>query len=136
MRQLLNVARQTKQLPLPIHRALPARRTAPAKALPCLLTNRWEETMKRVTGIGGIFFNARDPAALRGWYQTHLGIDVQAWGGTAFPWADDDGKPTTGMTIWSIGEAGGDHFAPSQSAFMINYRVADVHALIAALRTH
>jgi hypothetical protein len=40
--------------------------------------------MKRVTGIGGIFFKARDPAALRAWYKTHLGIDVQEWGGAAF----------------------------------------------------
>ncbi len=40
--------------------------------------------MKRVTGIGGIFFNASDPVALRAWYKRHLGIDVQDWGGTAF----------------------------------------------------
>jgi len=33
--------------------------------------------MRRVTGIGGIFFNAKDPKALRAWYQKHLGIDVQ-----------------------------------------------------------
>jgi hypothetical protein len=48
--------------------------------------------MKRVTGIGGIFFKARDPVALRAWYQKHLGIDVQDWGGTAFRWADEAGK--------------------------------------------
>ena len=42
--------------------------------------------MKRVTGIGGIFFNAKDPAALRAWYQKHLGIDVLPWGGAAFTW--------------------------------------------------
>ena len=48
--------------------------------------------MKRVTGIGGIFFKARDPVALRAWYQKHLGIDVQPWGGAAFTWADDAGN--------------------------------------------
>jgi predicted enzyme related to lactoylglutathione lyase len=90
--------------------------------------------MKRVTGIGGIFFKARDPVALRAWYRTHLGIDVQEWGGTAFRWADAEGNPMPGTTIWSIGEASGDYYAPSRSSFMINYRVADVHALIAALR--
>lgn len=90
--------------------------------------------MKRVTGIGGIFFNAKDPAALRTWYQKHLGIDVQAWGGAAFSWADDAGKPTAGTTIWSIGSANGDHFAPSTSSFMINYRVADLQGLLHALR--
>lgn len=90
--------------------------------------------MKRVTGIGGIFFQARDPAALRAWYQTHLGIDVQDWGGAAFTWTDAQGRPTPGTTIWSIGEAAGDHFAPSAAAFMVNYRVADLHALVAALK--
>jgi len=55
--------------------------------------------MKRVTGIGGVFFKAKDPAALRVWYQLHLGIDVQEWGGAAFPWTDADGKPAGGTTI-------------------------------------
>ena len=90
--------------------------------------------MKRVTGIGGIFFKARDPAALREWYRRHLGIDVQDWGGAAFSWAGDDGVPTGGTTIWSIGDAGGDHSAPSTASFMINYRVDDVRALVDALR--
>ena len=86
--------------------------------------------MKRVTGIGGIFFQAKDPAALRAWYQTHLGIDVQAWGGAAFSWAGQ----TDGATIWSIGAAGGDQFAPGTAPFMINYRVDDLAALLQALR--
>jgi predicted enzyme related to lactoylglutathione lyase len=90
--------------------------------------------MKRVTGIGGIFFQAKDPVALRAWYQKHLGIDVQEWGGTAFTWADEAGNPTTGTTVWSIGAASGDLFAPSTSTFMINYRVEDLASLLAALR--
>ena len=49
--------------------------------------------MKRVTGIGGIFFKAKDAASLRAWYKQHLGIDVQAWGGAAFDWTDSEGKP-------------------------------------------
>ena len=40
--------------------------------------------MKRVTGIGGIFFKAKDAPALQAWYMRHLGIDVQEWGGAAF----------------------------------------------------
>jgi len=94
-----------------------------------------EAQMKRVTGIGGIFFNAKDPDALRAWYKTHLGIDVQEWGGAAFRWTDEAGKPTTGTTIWSIGSADGDYFAPSKSSFMINYRVADLHGVLQALRS-
>jgi predicted enzyme related to lactoylglutathione lyase len=90
--------------------------------------------MKRVTGIGGIFFKAQDAPAMHAWYKRHLGIDVQAWGGTAFAWTDGDGKPVGGTTIWSIGGAQGDPFAPSASSFMVNYRVADVHALVKLLR--
>jgi predicted enzyme related to lactoylglutathione lyase len=90
--------------------------------------------MKRVTGIGGIFFHARDPVALRGWYKQHLGIDVQEWGGAAFTWADEHGKPTGGTTIWTVSDASGNCFAPSNASFMVNYRVADLHALVAALK--
>jgi len=93
-----------------------------------------EDGMKRVTGIGGIFFHAKDPVALRAWYQRHLGIDVQAWGGTAFPWADDAGQAVAGSTIWSIGAADTTPFAPGQASFMVNYRVHDLDALLAALR--
>ena len=90
--------------------------------------------MKRVTGIGGIFFRAKDPAALRAWYQRHLGVDVQSWGGTAFAWTDDAGQPTGGMTVWSIVAEDSKQFAPSTSAFMVNYRVDDLAALLQALR--
>lgn len=85
--------------------------------------------MKRVTGIGGIFFQAQDPAALRAWYQTHLGIDVQVWGGTTFY-----GEEAYGKTIWSVGAADSGQFAPGTAPFMINYRVADLTALLDALR--
>lgn len=90
--------------------------------------------MKRVTGIGGIFFRAKDPVTLRAWYQKHLGIDVQEWGGAAFTWTDGAGNQTKGTTIWSIGEASGDSFAPSTSPFMVNYRVENLALLLQALR--
>ncbi len=90
--------------------------------------------MKRVTGIGGIFFKAKDAAALRAWYKRHLGIDVQAWGGAVFSWAGDDGKPVGGSTVWSVSAADGDDYAPSTAPFMINYRVEDLHALVKVLR--
>jgi predicted enzyme related to lactoylglutathione lyase len=90
--------------------------------------------MERVTGIGGIFFKAKDPVALRSWYQDHLGIDVQEWGGAVFRWADNGGRPTAGTTIWTVFDSGGDYFAPGSSGFMVNYRVADLHGLIRTLR--
>ena len=89
--------------------------------------------MKRVTGIGGIVLSARDPVALRAWYQRHLGIDVQAWGGTAFRWVGDDGTPVNGTTAWSIGAADADDSA-SAGRCVVNYRVHDLAALLQALR--
>ncbi|MEK8050856.1 VOC family protein [Ideonella sp. DXS22W] len=90
--------------------------------------------MKRVTGIGGIFFKAKNAPALQAWYRQHLGIDVQPWGGTAFRWADADGQPVAGSTIWSIGPDVAEAFAPSPAPFMINYRVEDARALAAVLK--
>lgn len=90
--------------------------------------------MRRVTGIGGIFFKAQDPAALRAWYQKHLGIDVQEWGGAALPSTDAEGRPVSGSTVWNVTGSGSDDFAPSTSPFMVNYRVADLRGLVAVLR--
>ena len=90
--------------------------------------------MKRVTGIGGIFFKAKDASALQAWYKQHLGVDVQPWGGAAFDWTDAEGKPIGGTTAWSIASAQSDQFSPSTATFMVNYRVEDLHALLKALR--
>jgi predicted enzyme related to lactoylglutathione lyase len=92
-----------------------------------------EKDVRRVTGIGGIFFQAKDPAALRAWYKEHLGIDVQDWGGAAFSWTDASGDPATGTTMWSIGDDS-KHFAPGTASFMINYRVEDLDSLLQVLR--
>ena len=86
--------------------------------------------MKRVVGIGGVFMKARDPEALRAWYKRHLGIDVQDWGGTAFPWNRPDG-----VTAWSIFPDSSEYLAPSQAPFMVNYVVEDLHAVLEALRS-
>lgn len=86
--------------------------------------------MKRVVGIGGIFLKARDPESLRAWYKAHLGIDVQDWGGTAFPWNRPDG-----ITVWSIFPDTSEYFAPSPSSFMVNYVVEDLLSVLEALRS-
>ena len=90
--------------------------------------------MKRVTGIGGIFFKAKDAPALQAWYKRHLGIDVQAWGGAAFDWSDAEGRPTGGTTAWSAVPAESKRFAPGNASFMINYRVEDLHGLVKVLK--
>jgi hypothetical protein len=70
--------------------------------------------MKRVTGIGGIFFKAKDPKALQAWYKQHLGVDVQAWGGAVFEWTDGEGKPFAGSTAWNIFRRTPTSFRPAR----------------------
>lgn len=90
--------------------------------------------MQRVTGIGGVFFKARDPKALGEWYRVHLGLNVEAWGGVAFSWVTPENPTGTGTTIWNPFKDDTSYFAPSTSSFMVNFRVHDLHALLAALR--
>ena len=88
--------------------------------------------MKRVTGIGGIFFKAKDPAKLREWYRQHLGIEAESWG-FAFQWQDDPSS-ANGQTTWAPFPDETKYFAPSEKPFMINFRVADLNGLLTDLR--
>ncbi|MBK8068104.1 MAG: VOC family protein [Rhodanobacteraceae bacterium] len=90
--------------------------------------------MQRVTGIGGIFIKARDPERMKDWYRKHLGIDIQEWGGTSFRWHTPERPEPEGMTVWSIFPPDTRYFDPSPAPFMVNYRVDDLHAVLAALR--
>jgi predicted enzyme related to lactoylglutathione lyase len=89
--------------------------------------------MARITGIGGIFFKARDPDGLRSWYRQHLGLDIQKWGGVVFRAA---GAPDGGeaITVWNIFPSTSDYFAPGSAEFMINYRVDSLADMLASLR--
>lgn len=89
---------------------------------------------KRVTGIGGIFFKAKDPEKLGKWYAKHLGIPVEGWGGWQFTWRHDDNPRKKGHTIWSPFPADSAYFKPSRKPFMINLRVDDLHGVLKALR--
>ena len=91
--------------------------------------------MKRVTGIGGIFFKAQDAASLRAWYARHLGFKIEDYGGAQFKWRDEDDPEKTGSTVWSIFPDDTPYFDPSQKAFMINYRVENLDALLEQLRS-
>lgn len=88
-----------------------------------------------VTGIGGIFFTSEDPAALKEWYHRHLGIEAAPWGGHAFLWTEQERPEETGYTIWTPFPDTTSYLAPGRHEFMINYRVTDLAALIAALRS-
>jgi predicted enzyme related to lactoylglutathione lyase len=89
--------------------------------------------MRRVTGVGGIFFKSRDPKALGEWYSKHLGIKLEEWGGAVFQW-HEDAQPAPGMTIWSPFKEDTDYFGPSGAGFMVNFRVEKVRDLLDLLR--
>ena len=90
--------------------------------------------MAKVTGIGGVFLKCRgDRVALAAWYQKHLGLPLETWGGAILRWSDDKAVDG-GLTVWSLADKDSQWFSPSDSAFMINYRVDDMDALLAQLR--
>lgn len=90
--------------------------------------------MARVTGIGGVFFKSTgDGKALAKWYQEHLGMPVESWGGTILKWPDDKAKDG-GLTVWSLAPHDSKWFGPSESSFMINYRVDNLEEMLTQLR--
>jgi predicted enzyme related to lactoylglutathione lyase len=93
--------------------------------------------MKRVIGIGGIFFKANDPEKLAAWYKKHLGLEIEEWGGARFEEnAGADLEPRRqSYIVWSPFEEHTDYFQPSEKSFMINYRVHNLDALLAQLRS-
>ncbi len=90
--------------------------------------------MAKITGIGGVFFKSKgDPAALAAWYQKHLGMPLEAFGGAVLRWPEDKAEDK-GLTVWHLAGSDSQWFAPSQSPFMINYRVDDLGAMLVQLR--
>ena len=90
--------------------------------------------MKRVTGVGGIFFKSKDPEKLYGWYEKHLGVGGSGAAPAIFHWREKEDPEKAGMTVWSIFPQASTYLDPSASNFMINYRVEDLDALLEALR--
>jgi predicted enzyme related to lactoylglutathione lyase len=90
--------------------------------------------MAKVTGIGGVFFKStNDNKALSEWYQKHLGLELEPWGGAILKWPDDK-SDDGGLTVWNAAAKDTKWFAPSASNFMINYRVDDLDEMLAQLR--
>jgi predicted enzyme related to lactoylglutathione lyase len=88
--------------------------------------------MRRVTGIGSVFFKAKDPDALYKWYERHLGIRANPDGsGVWFKWKDD--RDGAGLTVLAMFKADSNYFEPSPAPFMLNFRVDNLDALLAAL---
>jgi hypothetical protein len=103
--------------------------------------SRAEKDEPRVTGVGGFFFKAQNPAKLADWYHVHLGIGLMP-GGTGdnapqfgmFEWREKDHPDQKGVTVWSIFPANTKYFEPSSASFMMNFRVANLDRLLGQLR--
>jgi len=90
--------------------------------------------MARITGIGGVFFKSKsDAKQLAAWYERHLGLALEPWGGAVLKWPEDKAGDH-GVTAWHVADKTSDWFSPSESSFMINYRVDDLDELLAQLR--
>ena len=97
--------------------------------------------MKRVTGIGGLFFKAKDPKALQDWYGEHLGIGPLPhgpWGAddeaSLFEWRDKDDPARLAYSVFAAFPHDTDYFGPGNAGFMFNFRVDDLDGLLAELR--
>ncbi|POY38639.1 glyoxalase [Solitalea longa] len=91
--------------------------------------------MKKVTGIGGIFFKCKDPKKMRDWYETNLGLSVNQYG-SVFEWYQGADSTKKGFSQWSPFNEKTTYFEPSTKDFMINYRVENLKALVAELKTN
>jgi len=78
----------------------------------------------KVTGIGGIFFRAKDPAALSDWYEKHLGINGMEW------------VQQQGQTVFAPFPANTDYFGSASQSFMLNFRVDDLDGMLKQLRAN
>ena len=98
-----------------------------------IITTNNNNTMKKVTGIGGIFFKCKNPEKMKEWYNTHLGLDAGPYG-ASFEWYEDAEGKKKGLTQWNLNSEAAKLYDPSTKDFMINYRVADLEALVEELK--
>jgi len=92
-----------------------------------------QPSLKRVTGIGGIFFKCKDPKKMREWYKTHLGLNTNQYG-TVFEWRQGADTTKKGFTQWSPFKETTKYFEPSTKDFMVNYRVENLEGLVDQLK--
>lgn len=104
-------------------------------AVKTVMTAQAEKKKKKVTGIGGIFFKSKDPKALRSWYATNLGLEVNQYG-SVFEWYQGADSTKKGFLQWSPFKETTKYFEPCTKDWMINYRVENMEALVAELKAN
>ena len=94
-----------------------------------------QKTKIRVTGLGGIFFKAKNTKKLQAWYKKRLGLPLEpTWGGWTFTWRDARSPKKKGCTIWSAFDPDTKYFGPGKQGHMVNYRVANLKKVLAVLK--
>ncbi len=89
--------------------------------------------MAKVTGIGGVFIKAKNPKEMAQWYQKNLGLSLESWGGAILKWSEDKADDG-GLTVWNAMENSPETFKPSNSSFMINYRIDSMDKMLTQLK--
>jgi predicted enzyme related to lactoylglutathione lyase len=92
-------------------------------------------SMKKITGLGGVFIKAKDPKSLAAWYQEVLGIGFNNSSYVDLPFSDEQGKITSGYNVLSFFQSDSNYFAPSEKQVMINLRVHDLFPLLEELKS-
>ena len=103
-------------------------------AFKTIITTNGNNKMKKVTGIGGIFFKCKDPKRMTEWYQKNLGLKANPYGGATFEWYEGADSTKKGQTQWQPFPETTKYFEPSTKDFMINYRVENLVVLVEELK--
>ena len=94
-----------------------------------------KKTKPRITGIGGIFFKAKNTKKLAAWYKQHLGLPLNdQWFGWSFEWRHAKQPKKKGCTVWSLFDPDTEYFGKGRQGHMLNYRVANLKKVLAALK--
>lgn len=106
--------------------------------LPFQIISRYtqpSDSTQAVTGFGGVFFKSPDAKALASWYDKHLGTQFGKQGYMLFNWRERENKEHIGSTTFGLFKNTTDYFEPSKASFMLNFRVRDLDAMLAKLKS-
>ena len=94
--------------------------------------------LKRVTGIGGVFFKSENPEKLKEWYAKHLGVPIVEEGPdesyVIFDWQKQADEERKGYTLWGPFKEDTEYMRPSKKEFMFNFTVENLAEILAILR--
>jgi predicted enzyme related to lactoylglutathione lyase len=94
------------------------------------------DTIPKVTGVGGIFFYSDNPQETNRWYSHNLGIEINDWGSSSFESRNVNKPEEVNSLQWKSFKKDDEHFSPSKKDFMINYQVQNIKELVNKLKNN